>query len=103
MTKIPQEYLDMTNDFGFTAVDDDEVADPIVQSYKSAQDKTAAEQLAAANATAKGKLGEVERLVMPLLVNLLKDAETKHYIKWPNRKAPIEAFIQKLLTITRSV
>ena len=102
MTKIPQEYLDMTNDFGFTAVDDDEVADPIVQSYKSAQDKTAAEQLAAANATAKGKLGEVERLVMPLLVNLLKDAETKHYIKWPNRKAPIEAFIQKLLTITRS-
>jgi hypothetical protein len=92
----------MTNDFGFTAVDDDEVADPIVQSYKSAQDKTAAEQLAAANATAKGKLGEVERLVMPLLVNLLKDAETKHYIKWPNRKAPIEAFIQKLLTITRS-
>ena len=30
--KIPQEYLDMTNDFGFTAVDDDEVAEPIVES-----------------------------------------------------------------------
>ena len=98
MTKIPQEYLDMTNDFGFTAVDDDEVAEAIVQSYQSAADKN----LAALSATAKGKLGEVERLVMPLLVNLLKDAETKHYIKWPNRKAPIEAFIQKLLTITRS-
>ena len=98
MTKIPQEYLDMTNDFGFTAVDDDEVAEPIVQSYQSAADKN----MAAANATAKGKLGEVERLVMPLLVNLLKDAETKHYIKWPNRKAQLESFIQKLLTVTRS-
>ena len=98
MTKIPQEYLDMTNDFGFTAVDDDEVADPIVQSYKSQSDKSI-DELAK---TAQGKLLEVERLIMPLLVNLLKDAETKHYIKWPNRKAPIEAFIQKLLTITRS-
>ena len=102
MTKIPQEYLDMTNDFGFTAVDDDEVADPIVQSYKSAQDKTAAEQLAAANATAKGKLGEVERLVMPLLVNLLKDADTKEYIKWPDRRPIIEGQIEKILRITRS-
>ena len=98
MTKIPQEYLDMTNDFGFTAVDDDEVADPIVQSYKSQSDKSI-DELAK---TAQGKLLEVERLIMPLLVNLLKDAETKHYIKWPNRKAPIERFMEKLLTITRS-
>tara|TARA_R100001591_G_scaffold114884_1_gene129790 strand:+ start:448 stop:744 length:297 start_codon:yes stop_codon:yes gene_type:complete len=96
--KIPQEYLDMTNDFGFTAVDDDEVADPIVQSYKSQSDKSI-DELAK---TAQGKLLEVERLIMPLLVNLLKDAETKHYIKWPNRKAPIERFMEKLLTITRS-
>ena len=96
--KIPQEYLDMTNDFGFTAVDDDEVAEPIVESYKSASDKSI-DELAK---TAQGKLLEVERLIMPLLVNLLKDAETKHYIKWPNRKAPIERFMEKLLTITRS-
>ena len=96
--KIPQEYLDMTNDFGFTAVDDDEVAEPIVESYKSASDKSI-DELAK---SAKGKLLDVERLIMPLLVNLLKDAETKHYIKWPNRKAPIERFMEKLLTITRS-
>ena len=96
--KIPQEYLDMTNDFGFTAVDDDEVAEPIVESYKSASDKSI-DELAK---SAQGKLLDVERLIMPLLVNLLKDAETKHYIKWPNRKAPIERFMEKLLTITRS-
>ena len=96
--KIPQEYLDMANDFGFTAVDDDEVAEPIVESYKSASDKSI-DELAK---SAKGKLLDVERLIMPLLVNLLKDAETKHYIKWPNRKAPIERFMEKLLTITRS-
>jgi len=96
--KIPQEYLDMANDFGFTAVDDDEVAEPIVESYKSASDKSI-DELAK---SAQGKLLDVERLIMPLLVNLLKDAETKHYIKWPNRKAPIERFMEKLLTITRS-
>ena len=96
--KIPQEYLDMANDFGFTAVDDDEVADPIVQSYKSQSDKSI-DELAK---TAQGKLLDVEKLIMPLLVNLLKDAETKHYIKWPNRKAQLESFIQKLLTVTRS-
>ena len=96
--KIPQEYLDMTNDFGFTAVDDDEVAEPIVESYKSASDKSI-DELAK---SAQGKLLDVERLIMPLLVNLLKDAETKHYIKWPNRKAPIERFMERLLTITRS-
>ena len=39
MTKIPQEYLDMTNDFGFTAVDDDEVADPIRQSCQTTAEK----------------------------------------------------------------
>jgi len=96
--KIPQEYLDSTYDFGFTAVDDDEVAEPIVQSYTKAADKSIDEL----SKTAQGKLLEVERLIMPLLVNLLKDAETKHYIKWPNRKAPIEKFIEKLLVITRS-
>ena len=60
--KIPQEYLDMTNDFGFTAVDDDEVAEPIVESYKSASDKSISEL----SKSAQGKLLDVERLIMPL-------------------------------------
>jgi hypothetical protein len=48
------------------------------------------------------KLKKVEAMVMPLLMNLLKDAETKEYIRWPNRKVTIETFIEKFLAITRS-
>ena len=48
------------------------------------------------------KLKKVESMVMPLLTNLLKDADTKEYIKWPNRKAIIESFIEKFLAITRT-
>lgn len=48
------------------------------------------------------KLSKVEAMVMPLLMNLLKDADTKEFIKWPNRRPTIEAFVEKLLAITRS-
>ena len=37
--KIPQEYLDSSYDFGFTAVDDDEVAEPLIQQVKSFADQ----------------------------------------------------------------
>jgi hypothetical protein len=50
----------------------------------------------------KEKLQLVESMVMPLLSNLLKDAGTKDYIKWPNRGPTIEKFIEKLLQVTRS-
>lgn len=48
------------------------------------------------------KLKKVELMVMPLLTNLLKDADTKEYIKWPNRRPIIESFIEKFLAVTRS-
>lgn len=50
----------------------------------------------------KEKLNRVEAMVMPLLMNLLKDADTKEYIKWPNRRPTIEAFMEKFLGVTRS-
>lgn len=50
----------------------------------------------------KEKLTKVEAMVMPLLMNLLKDADTKEYIRWPNRRPTIEAFVEKLLAVTRS-
>lgn len=49
----------------------------------------------------KNKLVEVEKLMMPLLVNLLKTAD-RHYIHWPNREEKIQAQIDKLLSITRN-
>jgi hypothetical protein len=90
MTNIPREYLDLSNDFGFTAVDEDEVTEPIITNVKSAT----VDEL-------RSKLLEVEKLIMPLLVNLLKDADTKEYIRWPNRKDVIEKQIERILLITR--
>jgi len=46
------------------------------------------------------KLTEVEKLIMPLLVNLLKSSD-KDYIHWPNRESAVKAQIDKLLAITR--
>ena len=91
MARIPSEYLDLSNDYGFTAVDEDEVSEPIVTDVKQST-----------NDELKSKLHQVEKLVMPLLVNLLKDADTKEYIKWPDRRPIIEGQIEKILRIIRS-
>ena len=48
----------------------------------------------------KDRLHEVEKLVMPLLVNLLKTSD-KEYIYWPDRKDQVEGQIDKLLSYTR--
>ena len=48
----------------------------------------------------RSKLTDVEKLIMPLLVNLLKTAD-KDYIHWPNRKDKIQSQIDSLLEITR--
>ena len=48
----------------------------------------------------KSKLTEIERLIMPLLVNLMKDND-KEYIYWPNRKEKIQDHVDKILQLTR--
>lgn len=48
----------------------------------------------------KDKLVQVEKMIMPLLVNLLKNAD-KDYIHWPNRAPKIQEQIDKLLAVTR--
>ena len=90
MAKIPLEYLDLSNDFGFTAVDESEVADPIVTEVASS-----------AQNTSQQKLQAVEKLILPLLVNLMKNPE-KEYIHWPNRVPLIEKQVEKILAITRA-
>lgn len=49
----------------------------------------------------KEKLKTLETLIMPLLVNLMKNSE-KDYIHWPNRAPLIQKQIDKILAITRS-
>jgi hypothetical protein len=90
MAKIPLEYLDLSNDFGFTAVDEAEVTDPIVTQVTSS-----------AQTTTHQKLQSLEKLILPLLVNLMKNPE-KEYIHWPNRVSLIEKQIEKILAITRA-
>ena len=89
-TKIPLEYLDLSNDFGFTAVHENDVLDPFITEVKSGAD-----------AEIKQKLASVEKMILPLLVNLMKNPE-KDYIHWPNRVPLIEKQIEKILAITRS-
>lgn len=89
MYTIPKEYLDLSNDFGFTAVDEEEVSNPIVT-----------EVATTAEVQNKQKLLQVEQLIMPLLVNLMKNPD-KDYIHWPNRTPLIQSQIDKILSITR--
>jgi hypothetical protein len=46
------------------------------------------------------KLVELEQIIMPLLVNLMKNPE-KEYIYWPNRTDKIQEQIDRILSLTR--
>ena len=82
---IPKEYLDMEYDFGFTTEDTQE----IISTHVATVDEY------------KAKLTQVEKLIIPLLVNLMKNPQVDT-IKWPNRAPVIEKQIEKILSITRS-
>ena len=53
------------------------------------------------NVENREKFGAIEKLIIPLLMNLAKNSETNPYIHWPNRKQVVEEQIKKILTITR--
>jgi hypothetical protein len=82
---IPKEYLDSEFDFGFTTEDTQEIINTHVA--------TAADYQA--------KLLQVEKLIIPLLVNLMKNPQVDT-IKWPGRAPIIEKQIDKILAITRT-
>ena len=48
----------------------------------------------------RGKLQQVEQLILPLLYNLQKNPD-KEYIHWPNRKDIIQKQIDKITQVTR--
>jgi ABC-type transporter Mla subunit MlaD len=49
----------------------------------------------------KVKMDDIEKLIMPLLYNLLKNPE-KEYILWPNRTEVIQKQINKIIAVTRT-
>jgi len=71
-------------DFGFTAVDEDELQ-AVQQTAALASD---AEQLAT---TTQERLDKLYNAIIPLLNNLKKNPE-KDYILWPNRLEKVEEF-----------
>lgn len=85
--KILKEF-DESDDFGFSAVSEDEYNKVINDTAETAE-------------AYKKKLSEVEKMIIPFLTKLLKTAD-KEYIYWPNRKTVIESQIQKILKLTRS-
>ena len=85
--KILAEFDD-SDDFGFSAVSEDEYNKVINDTAETAE-------------AYKTKLAEVEKMIIPFLTKLLKTAD-KEYIYWPNRKPVIESQIQKILKLTRS-
>ena len=121
--EIPDEYINGDFDFGFTAADEDEL-NALVQlddtttpdEIKEMQDKL--DLILQMNSTCEGavevkaqydelvaaKMEEVERVILPLLINLKKNKE-KDYLYWPGgeREAKCELQIQKVLGITRSL
>ena len=79
-------------DFGFTAVDEDEL-DAVQKVQKSAEaNSVAVEKL-------EDKVNKIYNAVLPLLTNLKKNPE-KDYIYWPNRNLKIDQFevvLQKII------
>lgn len=78
-------------DFGFTAVDENELE--VVQ-----QAQTTVQQASSDATSTQERLDRLYNAIMPLLTNLKKNPE-KEYILWPNRTQKIEEFETKLLDI----
>ncbi len=85
LNSIIAEYGD--NDFGFTAIDEEEYNSIIAEKEDTVEEY-------------KARLHEVEKLILPFLTKLLQTAD-QPIIKWPNRKPVLESQIQKILNLTR--
>ena len=121
--------IDMNYDFGFTTVDEDEVQEfeTAVQEKvaKATQQETGAleskmdkllklreddssyqvlfeKRKAELETIYKDQMKKVERLILPLLHNLMKNPENE-YIKWPGRTEIVQKQINKIVSITRGV
>ena len=78
-------------DFGFSAVDEDEL-----QAVQAASQQL--EQASTQASSAQERLDRLYNAITPLLNNLKKNPE-KEYILWPDRLAKVEAFEDHLQKI----
>jgi len=85
--KILEEFGDFEDDFGFSAVSEEEYNKVISDTTETAENL-------------KDRLEEIEKIVIPFLKKLHTTGD-KEYIYWPNRKPIIEKQIEKILKLTR--
>jgi len=85
--KILEEYKITDDDFGFSALSEEEHNARITSSTQTAEDY-------------KRRLADLEKLIVPFLQKLHTTGE-KEYIYWPNRKPVLEEQLQKVLKLTR--
>ena len=121
--------IDMNYDFGFTTVDEDEVQEfetaLLEKVAKATHHETGAleakmdkllklreddssyqvlfeKRKAELEEVYKGQMKKVEKLILPLLHNLMKNPENE-YIKWPGRTEIVQKQINRIVSITRGV
>lgn len=92
-TKPILDLEDAYEDFGFSAVSEDELKEierELAQKVRE-QEKT----LTLTSQEYKDKLEALYKLIMPLLINLQKEPEKTH-LYWPNRSEKISQLISKI-------
>jgi phage-related minor tail protein len=85
--KLAKQYESVEDDFGFSAVSEEEYNSVINKTTATADDY-------------KSRLQALEKMIVPFLTKLHTTGD-KEYIYWPNRKPIIEKQIEKILQLTR--
>ena len=84
--QLSKQY-EVVEDFGFSAVSEEEYNSVINKASNTVDDY-------------KARLSEVEKIIIPFLTKLHSTGD-KEYIYWPNRTPIIEKQIERILKLTR--
>ena len=99
MAKINISLDDAFDDFGFSAVSEDELKS--LERQLQQQVIQTEQQLTLTSKEYKDRMEALYKLIMPLLLNLQKD-DSKEYIYWPDRSKKMKAFIDKVNNIVEN-
>lgn len=104
--------LDDDFDFGFSAVSEDDFKQKEFEAAEKArqeaeeiirqQQQEASDIIDEVSATAeeyKKRLMTLNKMIQPLLKNLIEDADTKPYIHWPDRKKKLQEFMARVAAV----
>ena len=96
MNRILQQYHQADDDYGFSAVSEEDYKKQITKAAEDAEDYVTD----IVSKEYKERLEQVEKIIIPFLTKLHSSGD-KEYIYWPNRTDAINKQIDKLLKLTR--